>query len=256
MAFGMARDVLRPTDSSRADRVTYFDLMFVLALTQLSAYLFENQTPLGGLEGIIMVCALWWAWVSTTWVTNWLDPVTLPVRGAVVTLGFVALVMSVSIAEAFGDRVWAFALSYVVLQVVRTAFIVWATLRHDRRVARDSALILGWTDPKDWARERDIYFRRANASLDEAIQSDPNFARWLEEQSEGIGERVAQKGGRNNPYPDMFIWPHSHADTVDGRYGVMQLVPTYHHWPGSIFWSELHPENKGGFFVWGKKGGS
>ncbi len=149
MAFGMAHDVRRPTDSSRADRVTYvelfFDLMFVLALTQLSAYLYENQTPLGGFEGIIMVCALWWAWVSTTWVTNWLDPVKLPVRGAVVALGFVALVMSVSIAEAFGDRAWAFALSYVVLQVGRTGFIVWATVRHDRRVAHDFALILGWT---------------------------------------------------------------------------------------------------------------
>ncbi|NKF30879.1 low temperature requirement protein A, partial [Pseudomonas sp. BGM005] len=47
----MARDVLRPTDSPRADRVTYvelfFDLLFVLALTQLSAYLYEHQTPLG-----------------------------------------------------------------------------------------------------------------------------------------------------------------------------------------------------------------
>ncbi len=149
MAFGMTRDVLRPTDSSRADRVTYvelfFDLMFVLALTQLSAYLYENQTPLGGFEGVIMVCALWWAWVSTTWVTNWLDPVKLPVRGAVVALGFIALVMSVSIAEAFGDRAWAFAVAYVVLQVGRTGFIVWATVRHDRRVAHDFALILGWT---------------------------------------------------------------------------------------------------------------
>ena len=149
MAFGMARDVLRPTDSSRADRVTYvelfFDLMFVLALTQLSAYLFENQTPLGAFEGVIMVCALWWAWVSTTWVTNWLDPVKLPVRGVVVALGFVALVMSVSIAEAFGDRAWAFAVAYVVLQIGRTGFIVWATVRHDRRAAHDFALILGWT---------------------------------------------------------------------------------------------------------------
>lgn len=149
MAFGMTRDVLRPTDSSRADRVTYvelfFDLVFVLALTQLSAYLYENQTPLGAFEGLIMVCALWWAWVSTTWVTNWLDPVTLPVRGAVIVLALVALVMSVSIAEAFGDRAWAFAVAYVVLQVGRTGFIVWATVRHDRGVARDFTLVLAWT---------------------------------------------------------------------------------------------------------------
>ena len=95
MAFGMTRNVMRPTDSARADRVTYielfFDLVFVFALTQLSTYLYDNQTPLGALEGIIMVCALWWAWVSTTWVTNWLDPVKLPVRGAVIALAFVAL---------------------------------------------------------------------------------------------------------------------------------------------------------------------
>jgi low temperature requirement protein LtrA len=149
MAFGMTRDVMRPTDSPRADRVTYvelfFDLVFVFALTQLSTYLYENQTPIGVLEGVIMVCALWWAWVSTTWVTNWLDPAKLPVRGAVIAFAFLALVLSVSIAEAFGDRAWAFAIAYVVLQVGRTAFIVWATARHDRAVAADFARVLAWT---------------------------------------------------------------------------------------------------------------
>ena len=149
MTIGMRRNVLRPTDSPRADRVTYvelfFDLVFVFALTQLSAYLYENQTPLGALEGVIMVCALWWAWVSTTWVTNWLDPVKLPVRGAVVALAFVSFVMSVAIAEAFADRAWTFAIAFVVLQVGRTGFIVWATARHDRAVSRDFLCILLWT---------------------------------------------------------------------------------------------------------------
>ena len=145
----MQLNTLRPSDSPRADRVTYvelfFDLVFVFALTQLSAYLYENQTPLGALEGVIMICALWWAWVSTTWVTNWLDPVKLPVRGAVVALAFVSFVMSVAIAEAFGERAWTFAIAFVVLQVGRTAFIVWATARHDAPVSRDFLCILIWT---------------------------------------------------------------------------------------------------------------
>ena len=149
MPFGMTRNVMRPVGTPRADRVTYvelfFDLVFVFALSQLSAYLYEHQTGVGALEGVIMVCALWWAWVSTTWVTNWLDPVTLPVRAAVIALAFVTLVMSVSIAEAFGERAWAFAISYVVLQVGRTAFIVWATARHDAEVSRDFAKVLAWT---------------------------------------------------------------------------------------------------------------
>jgi len=149
MAFGLRSDVLRPSGSARADRVTYvelfFDLVFVFALTQLSAYLYDNQTPLGALEGVLMVCALWWAWVSMTWVTNWLDPVKLPVRGAVIALTFAAFVMSIAIAEAFGERAWTFALAYVVLQLGRTGFLVWAMWRHDRAVAGDFACVLVWT---------------------------------------------------------------------------------------------------------------
>ena len=149
MAFGLRSDVLRPTDSPRADRVTYvelfFDLVYVFALTQLSAYLYEHQDPLGALEGAIMVAALWWTWVATTWVTNWLDPVRLPVRGAVIALAFVALVMSVSIADAFGERAWVFVVAYVVLQLGRTGFIVLATWRHDRAAALDFTRVFIWT---------------------------------------------------------------------------------------------------------------
>ncbi|MFE5670317.1 low temperature requirement protein A [Agromyces sp. NPDC056523] len=148
MAFGLRADVLRPADTERAQRVTYvelfFDLVFVFGLTQLGAYLYENQTPLGALEGVIMVCALWWAWVSTTWVTNWLDPVKLPVRIAVIALAFVAFVMSAAIVEAFGDRAWTFAIAYVVLKLGRAGFMVWATSRHDAAVSHDFGNVLVW----------------------------------------------------------------------------------------------------------------
>jgi low temperature requirement protein LtrA len=151
MAFGLRADVLRPTGTERAQRVTYvelfFDLVFVFGLTQLGAYLYENQTPLGALEGVIMVCALWWAWVSTTWVTNWLDPVKLPVRISVIALAFVAFVMSAAIAEAFGDRAWTFALAYVVLKLGRAVFMVWSTARHDRQVSHDFGNVLVWALP-------------------------------------------------------------------------------------------------------------
>ncbi|RXZ48333.1 low temperature requirement protein A [Agromyces binzhouensis] len=148
MAIGLRTDVLRPADSERADRVTYvelfFDLVFVFGLTQLGAYLYENQTLLGALEGAIMVCALWWAWVSTTWVTNWLDPVRIPVRIAVIVLAFIAFVMSASIVEAFGDRAWTFALAYIALKLGRAGFMVWATARHDAQVSREFGNVLAW----------------------------------------------------------------------------------------------------------------
>lgn len=146
--FGLRRDLARPDGSERSDRVTYvelfFDLIFVFALTQLSSYLSENQTPLGALEGFIMVLALWWVWISTTWVTNWLDPAKLPVRGVVMALALMALVLSTSIADSFGERAWVFAVTYVVMQLSRTAFMVIAMWRHDREDAMTFARIFLW----------------------------------------------------------------------------------------------------------------
>ena len=76
----------------------------MFALTQLSRHLYENQSWEGALESAMLVLALWWLWVYTTWVTNWLDPAKLPVRGVVLGLSLVGFVVSVSIYESFGDR--------------------------------------------------------------------------------------------------------------------------------------------------------
>ena len=146
--FGFRRNLLRPDDSERADRVTYielfFDLIFILALTQLSRYLYENQSWTGALESAMLVLALWWVWVFTTWVTNWLDPARLPVRGVIIALSLVGLVMSTSIFESFGDRGIVFAIAYVSLQLGRTVFMVLALARHDRALHQTFLRMLAW----------------------------------------------------------------------------------------------------------------
>lgn len=146
--YGIKRDLLRPDASERADRVTYielfFDLIFVFALTQLSRYLYENQSWVGALESAVLVLALWWVWVYTTWVTNWLDPAKLTVRGVVIGLALVGLVVSTSIYESFGDRGLVFASAYVVLQLGRTVFMLFAVARHDRELHHTFVRILVW----------------------------------------------------------------------------------------------------------------
>lgn len=146
--FGLRRDLLRPNDGERSDRVTYielfFDLIFVFALTQLSRYLSENQTPLGAVESTILVLALWWVWIYTTWVTNWLDPAKLPVRGVIIALALVGLVMSTSLFESFADRGMVFAIAYVTMQLGRTVFMIVAVARHDTRLAHDFTRVLVW----------------------------------------------------------------------------------------------------------------
>ncbi|HXH36949.1 MAG TPA: low temperature requirement protein A [Plantibacter sp.] len=146
--FGFRSDLRRPESGERAERVTFvelfFDLVFVFALTQLSRLIGDDQTLIGAVESLVLVLALWWVWVSTSWVTNWLDPERLAVRLSLIGFALLAFVAAVSVAESFGDRALAFAIAYVVLQLLRTVFMVAATWRHDRDVALSFVRVLVW----------------------------------------------------------------------------------------------------------------
>jgi len=111
-----------------ADRVAFielfFDLVFVFAITQLSHHVIEHLTLTGVIEGAIMLIAVWWAWIYTTWVTNWMNPQTGPVRWMLIALMLVGLVLSTAIPYAFVDRGLQFAIAYIVLQLGRTLFVV------------------------------------------------------------------------------------------------------------------------------------
>lgn len=146
--FGMRTNVMRPSDRERGDRVAFvelfFDLVFVFALTQISEVVAAVSTPLDGVRAAILIGAVWWLWMNTTWVTNWLDPARMPVRIVVVALAFAGLVVSTSIQESGGERALAFALGYVGLQVVRSLLMIVATLRHEPAVAADFMRITAW----------------------------------------------------------------------------------------------------------------
>ena len=99
------RGLLRTRDGGE-QRVTplelFFDLVYVFAITQLSHLLLDHLTVGGTLETLFLLLAVWWAWVYTTWVTNWFDPDRLPVRLMLVAVMLASLVMSVAIPDAFG----------------------------------------------------------------------------------------------------------------------------------------------------------
>lgn len=111
-----------------ADRVAFielfFDLVFVFAVTQLSHHLIEHVTFRGALETLVMLVAVWWVWIYTTWVTNWMNPEKGPVRWMLIALMLAGLVLSTAIPYAFDDRGLQFALAYLVMQVGRTVFVV------------------------------------------------------------------------------------------------------------------------------------
>ena len=68
-------------DSGRVTNVElFFDLVFVFAVTQLSHTLLAHMTLQGIVQIAMLLLAVWWVWIYTSWTTNWLDPERLPVR--------------------------------------------------------------------------------------------------------------------------------------------------------------------------------
>jgi low temperature requirement protein LtrA len=122
----------------------FFDLVFVFAVTQLSHTLLHHFTPLGALQVTLLFLAVWWVWVYTTWVTNWLDPDQTPVRILLFLLMLGGLVLSMSIPKAFEERGLWFAGAYVAMQVGRTAFWLLATPKHRTLVRHNAIRILAW----------------------------------------------------------------------------------------------------------------
>jgi low temperature requirement protein LtrA len=130
----MRADVLRHGDGHDGSRVGYielfFDLVFVFAVTQLSHSLIAHPDLTTLLQTLVLGWAVWWLWIDTTWVTNWLDPDKTPVRAMLLVLMLLGLLMSSAIPEAFEGKALLFAVPYVVIQVGRTLFTVWAMGRH------------------------------------------------------------------------------------------------------------------------------
>jgi low temperature requirement protein LtrA len=104
----------------------FFDLVYVFAVGQLSHHLLEHIDLRTGAETVILALAVVYAWYMTAWGANWLEPDRLPVRLMLVGLMFASLLMSVAIADAFGDRAWLFVTGYLLIQIGRSAFLIVA----------------------------------------------------------------------------------------------------------------------------------
>src|ERR1700693_1360717 len=135
--------LFRPVTPNQPGRVTYvelfFDLVFVFAVTQISHTLLGRFTPLGALQTTLLLLSVWWVWVYTSWVTNWLNPELTPVRILLFLLMLGGLVLSTSIPKAFESRGLWFAMASAGLQVGRTVFLL-ASIPRTRPSLRMNAI--------------------------------------------------------------------------------------------------------------------
>ena len=139
---------LRVRSGHEHSRVTYielfFDLVFVFAVTQFSHGLLEHLTPLGALQTAILMLAVWWTWIDTAWITNWLDPEKAPVRLMLIALMLAGLVASASIPKAFETQAVPFALAYASMMIGPKLFMLWALKRQGGGSYRNFVRITIW----------------------------------------------------------------------------------------------------------------
>ncbi len=142
------RGVLRDRGAGRAVPVTnvelFFDLVYVLAIIELSDHLYHDLSWSGALETLVMFAAVWWGWMYTAWATGWIDPERPLVAVLIAILTLLGVLMASAIPLGFKGHGDTFAWAYVAMQVLRGIFMVLAFAKGST-MRRNYAHLLVWS---------------------------------------------------------------------------------------------------------------
>jgi low temperature requirement protein LtrA len=96
----------------------FFDLVFVFALTEVSALLHADQSWTGVLRAVVVFVPIYWAWVGTSVHANTHGVETPFDRLGVFAIGLGGLFMALAVPDAYGQRGVLFGAAYYALRVV------------------------------------------------------------------------------------------------------------------------------------------
>src|SRR3954469_19629273 len=129
----------------------FFDLVFVFAITQVTAFMADEIGPRGLLRGLVLFALLWWSWCSYAWLGNQARADEGLVRAAMLVAMAALFLVALAIPEAWGDRgggLSAPVLLAVCLGIVRLGHLTvyWFAAAGDtglRRQLRRTAVPVG-----------------------------------------------------------------------------------------------------------------
>jgi low temperature requirement protein LtrA len=113
----------------------FFDLVFVLALTQCTALMSHDPTWQGVAQGMLVLGVMWWSWVGYAWLTSVVDPEEGSVRLAMFAAMAAFLVVALCVPGAFGSEALLLACAYFMVRFAQIGLFVIASrddpgLRH------------------------------------------------------------------------------------------------------------------------------
>lgn len=105
----------------------FFDLVFVLAITQCTALMSHDPTWRGIGRGLVVLGLLWWSWGGYAWLTSVVDPDEGGVRLVLFAAMAALLVTSLCVPDAFGDLGLTLALAYGGVRAAHIALFMLAS---------------------------------------------------------------------------------------------------------------------------------
>ncbi len=121
----------------------FFDLVFVFAITQVTALMLAEPTAAGYAKSALVLAMVYWAWSGYAWATNAID-----LGRPLLRLGYLAAMgasfgMAVAVPDAFGDQTLWFVVPYVVVRLLNLALYIGG-LRDDREQQRAILALAPW----------------------------------------------------------------------------------------------------------------
>lgn len=127
----------------------FFDLVYVFAFTQVTAWIAHEHSPLGATQGLVLLAILWWTWVPYVRLGNSVRADRgLPLAGFVVTMVavFVGGLAIEGLWEAEGGAIepLTFAAMYVVIRGVHAALSIYVAQGDQRSIRQIAWLTAAW----------------------------------------------------------------------------------------------------------------
>lgn len=132
----------------------FFDLVFVFALTQVTAYMADELSWHGVLRGLLIVMLLWWSWTAYAWIANVVSADEGQIKLVMLAAMAAMFVMALCIPEAFVDAPGGLsgpvvlAICYLIFRVMHL-LLFWILSQADRglrqQVLRFTPSVLGST---------------------------------------------------------------------------------------------------------------
>jgi low temperature requirement protein LtrA len=118
-------DAPAPPAAEVEQRVTalelFFDLVFVFAITQVTAFISTDPTWTRLLEGMAILIAVWWAWGSYAWLGNYAGSDEGLFRVTLFAAAAAMLIAAIAVPHAFGADALAFGIAYAIVRILHIA---------------------------------------------------------------------------------------------------------------------------------------